>query len=149
MLHILKLLIPALIPSWNFFDIITPSPRVQFTLLGAENETPREWHEFRPRPTHLSFLQMLGRMFWNAQWNETMFVIGCAERLMVHPTQHSEDEILHRIISDLVGNPSNMDLMDATHLQFRLLVVERHGTKRQQKVTFYSRLQSLPTREAT
>ena len=148
MLHILKLLIPALIPSWNFFDIITPSPRIQFTLLGAENESPREWHEFRPRPAQLPFLQMLGRMLWNAKWNESMFVISCAERLMEQPTQHSENEILMRIIADLVRNTSNTQLKTATHLQFRLLVVERQGTELQQEVTFHSRIQPLPTRDA-
>ena len=37
MFNVLKLLIPALLPSWNFFDYITPSPRIQFTLLKHEN----------------------------------------------------------------------------------------------------------------
>ena len=30
----------------DFFDIIAPSPRIQYTLLESENETPHEWHEF-------------------------------------------------------------------------------------------------------
>lgn len=148
-MNLLKLLIPALVPSWNFFDIIAPSPRVQFTLLEAEHDTPHEWHEFRPRPAHLSFLQMLGRMIWNAKWNELMFVLSCAERIMEQPTQHSEDEIMKRIMSDLEGDSSNTQLMAATHLQFRLLVVERHGKELQQEVTFYSRVQPFPVRDAT
>ncbi len=149
MLHILKLLIPALVPSWNFFDIITASPRIQFTLLGAENESPREWHEFRPRPAHLSLLQMLGRLFWNAKWNESMFVVGCAERLIEHPTQHSENEILQRIINDIMEKPSSGQRMDATHLQFRLLTIERRGTTLQQEEVYYSRIQPLPTRNTS
>ncbi len=148
MLHILKLLIPALIPSWNFFDIIAPSPRVQYALLESENETSHEWYEFRPRPAHLSFLQMLGHMLWNAKWNESMFVVSCAERLMEQPTQHSEDEIMQRIISDLVGASSKIQLNTATHLQFRLLVVERQGAALEQEVVFYSRIQPLPARDA-
>jgi len=148
MLHILKLLIPALVPSWNFFDIITASPRVQFALFEPENEAPREWHEFRPRPAHLSFVQMLGRMLWNAKWNESMFVVGCAERLIEHPTQHSEDEILKRIIDDIVDEPSNNQPVDATHLQFRLITIERDGTKLREDEVYYSRIQPLPTRDA-
>jgi hypothetical protein len=147
MLHILKLLIPALVPSWNFFDIITPSPRVQFTLLKSKYDAPHVWHEFRPRPAHLSFLQMLGRLFWNAKWNESMFVVSCAERLMEQPTQHSENEILERIIGDLIDSTSNTQMMDATYLQFRLLIVERQGTRLEQEAAFYSRIQPLPTQD--
>ena len=77
MLHLLKLLIPAIAPSWNFFDIITASPRIQFTLLQSEYEIPDQWFYFRPHPAHLTFTQILGRLFWNAKWNETMFTIGC------------------------------------------------------------------------
>jgi len=149
MLHILKLLLPALLPSWNFFDIIAPSPRVQYALLESENETSQKWCEFRPRPARLSFLQMLGRMLWNAKWNESMFVVSCAERLIDQPTQHSEDEILKRIINDLVGDVSNIQLNSATHLQFRLLVVERIGTELEQEVFFYSRIEPLPDRDAS
>lgn len=29
-----KLLLPALIPSWNFFDVIAPAPRVEYAQIG-------------------------------------------------------------------------------------------------------------------
>ena len=148
MLHTLKLLLPALLPSWRFFDAIAPSPRIQFTLLCAENETPREWHEFRPRPAQLSFLQMLGRMVWNPEWNESLFLFSCAERLMEYPTKHSEDEIMKRILKELSGKVSNTHVMAATHLQFRLLLVQRQDSQLQQKVTFHSRVQPIPGRNA-
>ena len=145
MLHILKLIVPALVPSWNFFDVITPSPRIQFTLFGPDDESQIQWQEYRPRPAHLTLLQMLGRLLWNSKWNETMFIVGCAERLMVNPTQHSEDEILNRMINDFTNNSSGIDLTNATHLQFRLLVVQRHGTELQQNITYYSSIKKLPT----
>ena len=78
-----------------------------------------------------------------------MFVVSCAERLIDQPTQHSEDEILKRIINDLVGDVSNIQLNSATHLQFRLLVVERIGTELEQEVFFYSRIEPLPDRDAS
>ncbi|WP_197722154.1 hypothetical protein [Sulfuriflexus mobilis] len=144
----LKLLLPALLPSWRFFDVIAPSPRVQFTLLGAEDETPREWHEFRPRPAQLSFLHMLGRMFWNPQWNESLFMVSCAERLMEYPMRHSEDEILNRIIQEVMARGAHDEVKAATHLQFRLLRVRRQGSQLQEEVAFHSRIQPLPVREA-
>jgi hypothetical protein len=149
MWHSLKLLIPALVPSWRFFDIIAPSPRIQFTLLKTEDEPPAEWYEFRPRPAHLSFPQMLGRMLWNPKWNETMFVVSCAERLMDSPTRHSEDEIMKRIIDDVVGETSINSWQGETYVQFRLLIVERQGVELQEEVTYYSRIERLPTRKVT
>jgi len=145
MFHLLKLLIPALVPSWNFFDVITPSPRIQFTLFGSNDDVQTEWQEYRPRPAHLTMFQMIGRMFWNAKWNETMFLIGCAERLMVNPTPHSENEILNRMIDDFSRKFSEIDLNDKTHLQFRLIVVQRQNNELTQEITYYSRIKKLPT----
>jgi len=147
MLRLLKLLLPALIPSWNFFDIITPSPRVQYALLNTENETASVWYEFRPRPQHVSFPTMLGRMLWNPAWNESMYIISCAERILEQPTQHSEDEILNYIIKDLSNKPATNEQVPTDFIQFRLLVVERDGAALQQVVTFYSRIQKLAKKD--
>ena len=43
MLQTLKLLLPALIPSWRFFDTIAPSPRIEFTLLKTAQDAPGDW----------------------------------------------------------------------------------------------------------
>ena len=146
MLHTLKLLLPALLPSWRFFDFIVASPRIQFALLSAENDSSCEWHEFRPRPARLSFMQMLGRMLWNPLWNESLFLVSCAERLVEHPTLHSEDEILKRIIQELQANPAGSHLLAATHLQFRLLLVQRQGDQLDSEVVYHSRIQALAKR---
>ncbi len=143
MLQTLKLLLPAIIPSWRFFDFIAPSPRIQFALLRAADEVPHQWHEFRPRPAQLSFKKMLGRMIWNPRWNESLFLVSCAERLMEHPTQHSEDEILQRIMAELQTHSLATSVMTATHLQFRLLVIKRQDSQLQQTVSFHSRIQPL------
>jgi len=148
MLHTLKLLLPALLPSWRFFDFIAASPRIQFALLSAENDSSCEWREFRPRPARLSFVQMLGRMLWNPRWNESLFLVSCAERLVECPTQHSEDEILKRIIKEFEANPSDSHLLAATHLQFRLVLVQRQGSQLEHEVVYLSRSQALPERAA-
>lgn len=147
LLHTLKLLLPALLPSWNFFDIIAPSPRIQFTLLKKEDVPPHEWHEFRPRPAHISFIQMLKRMFWNPKWNESLYMVSCAERLIEKHTPHSEDEILQRIIKELKLTSAKSLLLNATHLQFRLLVIQRKNEELYEELIFLSRIQPLSIRD--
>lgn len=100
MLQSLKLLLPALVPSWNFFDVIAPSPRIEYALLASPDAEPN-WREFRPRPQRVSPASMLARLFWNPRRNEDLFLVSCAERLVDQPTAHSEDEIFRRIAADL------------------------------------------------
>lgn len=140
LLKTLKLLLPAIIPSWNFFDFIAPSPRIQYTLLNKENQPQTEWQEFRPRPDYVSLGQMLKRMLWNPWWNECLFLMSCAERILANPTKHSEDEILKRIQNDLAKEDK---ARGATHLQFRLVLVERQGETLVEEIVFHSRLESF------
>jgi hypothetical protein len=116
----LALLLPALIPSWNFFDVIAPSPRIEYAVLPSPDPAPAEWREVRPRPAHVSLADMLARLVWNPRWNETLFLVSCAERLMDEPTAHSEDEIFHRIAADLAPGAD-------AWLTFRLVLVQRQG----------------------
>ena len=136
----LKLLLPALIPSWNFFDIINPSPRIEYSLHSAENEKPLNWVEFRPKPSHLSLSDMLKRLFWNPKWNESLFLVSCAERILENYTLHSENEILKRIKKDI-----RLRKVQATetHLQFRLLFIQRVGAELKTDVLFNSKIHKL------
>ena len=149
MLQTLKLLIPAILPSWNFFDYITPSPRVQFRLIATEAKVSIDWQEYRPRPDHLSFSQMLGRMLWNSHWNETMFIAGCAERIAVnHNAEHNETEILERIVADLLKEKATVNaavsIAKSTHVQFRLVFIERVNDELVEETVFHSRIKKLP-----
>ena len=136
----LKLVLPAIIPSWNFFDVIAPSPRVEYALLDNENKIISEWCEFRPRPEHLSFIQMLKRLLWNPRWNETLFVVSCSERLMVSPTEHSELEILNRISKDLQEQKTKELSEEVVRLQFRLQVIRRNGSQLEREICYQSRI---------
>lgn len=148
MLHILKLYLPALLPSWRFFDVIGPSPRIQYCLLKVNNESERQWREFRPRPAQVKLARMLWHLLWNPKWNESLFLVSCAERLLERPTEHSENEIMKRILKELITDSSNTNLKDATHLQFRLLLMQRKQSTLQHKVVFHSRIQTLSTQGA-
>lgn len=132
----LKLLLPALIPSWRFFDVIAPSPRIEFTLLETPLSVPEIWQEFRPRPVKLSTWTMIKRLFWNPRWNESLFLVSCAERLMANPTDHSCNEIFTRI-----GNDLNQTAPHGNHppyLQFRLVFLDRQGTEIYKHTTYIS-----------
>lgn len=124
-LRAVRLLLPALVPSWNFFDVVAPSPRVQYALTDTPEATPADWTEFRPRPAHVPVATMLRRLLWNSRWNDSLFVMSCAERLVDHPTAHSEDEIFRRIAADLARAPDAAGLPPI--LRFRLVFVSRDG----------------------
>lgn len=79
-----------------------------------------EWTKARPRPAHLSFAAMLGRMLWNHRRNETLFLVSCAERLVDAPSDHGAKEIRKRLARDL-GAPEGVP-------RFRLVFVRREGT---------------------
>ncbi len=132
----LRLLLPALIPSWNFFDVIAPSPRVEYALSATRDEEPGGWREFRPRPEHLSIPTMLARLAWNPRWNQTLFVASCAERLTDEPTDHSQDEIFRRIAVDLARQPDAATL--EPWLSFRLVFLSREGEAIQSQVLYQS-----------
>lgn len=131
MLQTLKLLLPALIPSWRFFDVITPSPRIEFAVLGNREEEAVDWREFRPRLARLSLKQMVVHLFYNPQWNESLFLVSCAERLVNASTEHSQLEIVSRLRKGIAppGKP---------YLQFRLVFVHRAGAEIKKEVWFVS-----------
>lgn len=135
----LRLLLPALIPSWNFFDVIAPSPRVEYALTESADAMPAIWREFRPRPRHVSLATMAGRMAWNPRWNESLYLVSCAERLIDSPTSHSEDEIFRRIAADLARGPETAE----GWLAFRLMFVAREGEAIAREVLFQATPRAL------
>lgn len=138
MLRFLKLLAPALVPSWNFFDSVGPSPRIEYALSETPEDTPQTWREFRPRPANLSFTAMLGRLFWNPRWNESLFLVSCAERFADTPSARLEQEILMRIRNDLKhGAPPQ------SWLRFRILFVTQDGDHLRGETRFNSDAQRL------
>lgn len=135
------LILPILIPSWRFFKSIEPSPRVQWGLTSADTVTPINWQEFRPRPAYLSPLHIFRRLFWNPAWNESLFLVSCAERLQENPTEHSINEIRQRVLCDIARGPTTTKTHGTdsdTMMQFRLLFVHRDGAQLTKEVLFTS-----------
>ena len=95
----IQLILPALIPSWRFFDSIAPSPRIEFALIGVDEGV---WQEFRPKPQKVDLFTMIKRMLWNPSVNEGLFLVSCAERIIKDQTpEHSEAEIVFCLKRDL------------------------------------------------
>lgn len=144
MLRSLSLFLPAIIPSWNFFDVIAPSPRVEYALLGTPDTEAQDWQLFRPRPARISFLTMLRRLFWNPRWNDSLFVTSCAERLLqdINP-DHSEGEILVRLRRGLANTGT-----DARFLQFRLVFIHREDDTLIRDIEYISRIYPIKEDQA-
>lgn len=144
MLQTLKLLLPALIPSWRFFDTIAPSPRIEFVLLKTkeqiEVDSSTHWQEFRPRPAHLPVTHMLKRMLWNPRWNESLFLVSCSERLMDEQSErknaHSRQEIFSRIKAEI--ERTEVNITQTPYLQFRLVFVLRNEGQLEKHITYLS-----------
>lgn len=141
MLKTLTLILPALLPSWRFFDVIAPSPRIEFTLLKAPEDTPGTWQEFRLRPDRLSIGAMLGNLFWDPRRNEDLFLVSCAERLMEDQDSHSQQEIFKRIAANLTPQTP------APYLQFRLVFLARDKETIHTHITYISPVQRYDTGE--
>ena len=133
MIRNLALLLPAIFPSWRFFDAVAPSPRIEFALLARAQDTPDHWQECYTKPATISLRGMMGRLFWNAPCNEALFLVSCAERLMENPTQHSHDEIVKRIGANLQRRG-----VTVTFLQFRLAVITRRSTALHKEIAYLS-----------
>lgn len=129
MFQLLKLLLPALIPSWRFFKEIGPSPRVQYRV--QNRGVTSVWREALMRPDHVTWPQMLQRMVWNPSWNSYLFSVSCAERLISYNCEKSLSEINARVAQS-IHDP------DTGILQIRLVFVERAGRQLQHAVVFES-----------
>ena len=136
MLNSLKLLLPALIPSWRFFEVIAASPRIEIAKLQTAQAKPGNWKEVRSQPQRVSFQSMLRRLFWNPYRNESLFLVSCAERILENPTEHSQQEIFKRVVADLECGYVKAPL--PPYLQFRLVFISRDKTKLVRRVRYIS-----------
>jgi hypothetical protein len=138
-IKIIKLLLPILQPSWQFFKEIAPSPRIEFRLLEHIEEN-LSWIEFRPRPEKLSILSHFYRFFYNAEWNETMYMTNCAESLIVEPTEHADTEIKNRIKRYLLKEGYKLE---NKFFEFRITFIYRRQSALEAHVLYQSSLDHL------
>ena len=125
-LNIFKLILPVIVPSWRFFDIVKPAPRIEYCVSKGA------WIEFRPRPERLTLIQSITRLFWNPHWNERLFLMSCAERIINGQIEHSVEEIKARLMRDL-GREVEYPL------QFPLAFISRHEGEIRKDILYISK----------
>ena len=131
----LLLIPPVLFPSWRFFKSIEPSPRVQWAFTSGPGDELRAWREFRMRPARIPPLRVIRRLFWNAPWNETLFLVSCAERIHQQPNPHAVAEIRNRVAVEIMkGAP----VTRARCFRFRLVFLHRDRGRLIEEVVFVS-----------
>ena len=135
-LELFKLLLPALLPSWRFFDVVGPAPRVELCLFDAPDEDPGDWRECRPRPASLGFRDRVKAFFWNPKWNETLYLANCSERIIQGQVEHCSNEIRDRLMGDLSRGGSGEAL--PRFFRFRLVFISRDGDGLRRDVGFVS-----------
>ena len=121
-LRTLALLAPAIIPSWRFFKDVAPSPRVEVALTQDVDDEPAIWREFQPRPPSLSIGEMLRRLFWNAPWNESLYLVSLSECLIADEDAFCVQEITDRLRFHLAQTTRAEP--DKAFFRFRIVFVE-------------------------
>ncbi|MCT4559520.1 MAG: hypothetical protein N4A61_15850 [Pelagimonas sp.] len=107
---------PALIPSWRFFQTVAASPRVEYRVINGSGEGV--WRESHPLPDRVGLGRMLRRMLWNPHRNAQLYMVSLSERLAEDGRQHAQHE-LNRMIAEAI--PENDG-----DLQFRLVFLQPH-----------------------
>ncbi|MFX4223930.1 MAG: hypothetical protein ACMVO3_25000 [Thalassobaculum sp.] len=130
-----RLLLPALFPSWRFFDVIGPSPRIEVALLGRPDDAGSDWREVRPRAERLGIAGYLRAFFFNPRWNETLFLTTCAEGVIRDESDHTVREIRDRLRAD-VNRPGAGP--SAPWFRFRIALLSRHEGRIRRDVVFTS-----------
>lgn len=124
----LRLLVPAIVPSWRFFDAVRASPRLDYALVDGPEDRATAWRGFRPRPAVLTPAAMLRRLLWNPEWNEDLYLVSLAERLVTTDVPATEAHSARELILRVARHLDRHGLCDpGAWLQIRLRFVRRDG----------------------
>ena len=132
------LVLPVLVPSWRFFDWIAPSPRIELLWLDHKGMHTSDWQKLNEKPRQLSLVTMVKRLFWNPVWNENLFMISCAERVLENSDPHR-----HRMLVEHVAANNHHD-PKTTSFKFRLILIKRSGAHLEQELRYTSEV--IPVR---
>ena len=147
----LQLLLPALIPSWRFFDRIGPAPRIEFALCqtaddtvdDTADDTSVQWQEVRPRPAHVPATSLLARLFWNPRWNECLYLVSCAERLLDDPSPRRATALWTRVAQIVQTDHASAAITHSAYLRVRIVSVMREHDRVVRHVSFVSEAHRL------
>ena len=116
------LVLPVVVPSWRFFDVIAPSPRIEFAWSEAPDTPPALWREFRPLPSSLTRSQHLRRLWWDPQGNESLYLLSCADKVWADHSAFAIVEIRHRLWRAVAQGEI---AREGRYLSYRIRTIER------------------------
>ena len=87
--NLARLVLPALIPSWRFFDRIGPAPIVRVSTTAE----PLHWRQIPPRVATRRPAELIASLFHNPSRNEALYVQSLAERLITQDDAHAAREL--------------------------------------------------------
>ena len=105
-----------MISSWQFFKEVTPKLEIEFSW----NDDARNWQVLKLRAQNLSTIELIKSVFFNPQWNEALYIMDCAERLIMNPSQERINQLKERIQMQL--EKQGFDLSQKTELDFKVIV---------------------------
>ncbi len=134
-----NLVMPIFMPSWQFFNEIAPSARIEFSCHTQEDMGVHQWQELQLRPEKLHFVDNIKRIFFNPDWNYALYIMNCAEKQIIKPSQHNENEIFTAIKNYLPAESKSK----ANFLKFRLVFVSKGERGLKRNVLFESQLEKI------
>ncbi len=134
------LMLPVVIPSWRFFDVIAPSPRIEFAWSDTPEGADVLWREFRPRPASLTWAQHLRRLWWAPQGNESLYLLSCADRIWADQSAFAMAEIRHRLWrAVMLGEIAR----NGRYLSYRIRTIERIALDFHEEIAYLDPPQDL------
>lgn len=101
LLKTINLLLPVLLPSWRFFKTVAASPRVEVRVTTDGHMS--DWVSNQPESDRIGPSTMIGRLFWNPQRNNQLYMVSLSERLAECETTHSTQELARLVRATLSG----------------------------------------------
>ena len=129
------LLLPAVIPSWRFFDEIAPSPRLEYAVFDDMDKETYNWRELQLNDDKISIIDLIKRLFYNSARNHSLYIMSLSERIAGEDCAHAKKEVLRIVklkLQQLYGSP------EARFFRYRLVFKLRVGSKIERHVYFMS-----------
>jgi hypothetical protein len=120
----LQWLLPALMPSWRFFDTMGAAPRLEWA--RHEPGVEPRWQAFRPQPAQRHPAAVALSLIWAPRRNETLFILSCAESLLQAPTAARERLLLSTLRAAALAGECPGQARE-TWLHVRIMITQRDG----------------------
>lgn len=127
------LILPIVMPSWRFFDVIAPAPHIEFGWADSATSNALAWRPFLPTPATIDWPLRLRHLWSNAARNETLYLLACADQVCYATSARAAAEIRARLERALANGSLDRQ---GPYLCLRIRTVVRVGTELQETVAY-------------